>query len=888
MGNRLIILVMALFVSASVLSQPQACIPDGFQKKLTGVADDRGTDVAVTPFNEYLIAGYTNSETGINENYDALLIKLNQSGNIIWQKRIGGSKYDDITKLLVLRNGNYIAMGTTKSFQNPNGNFFAILLDSAGNILNHRELNMMAASHIGTIDVTSIIELDNGDLAFCGNANGINTDVGQPLNAIFNIVGLMDQNLELKWFERLRLYYAESGYPIKGMVATKNSLITIISNGVVRFSLKDGLQFGMQKHFQFLDAFNTIERNGDKVIIFSENHRIILDTNINLISAYRIGNYFSNYKENMLRKTDENGKLIWSYLFPHPYPNLRVIANRQLTNDNGVVAVGSFYEDENNPALPHDVFLYRTDPDGKISECPRSAYINVEIPVIPEIWELYMRRYPLTTVRWPAPLSVTTLNFSIVDICNSNCQAFELSGSDTLCNLKDTLTLSITKNKNCIAMTDWEYDTAFIRVIKMNDTTLGFVGKKQGSFKIRARASTGCQVLQDSLVINIFSSPPTVNLGPDVELCMVKSYKLNAGKGFKSYLWNDGSSDSTLTVTAAGKYFVTATDYCGKQYRDTVTVIESPNVKLNIPSDLRKCNADTLAIIASFDYTNYRWTPNYNIFGTNSNAVYLFPFIDTTYYVTAEKGNGCIVMDTIRITVSNSPQVNLGKDSSFCSGDSLTLNAGIGFADYKWNTGASTQSISVKESGKYSVIATHSNGCISRDEIIVPFVYPIPIVNLGPDTTYCKNERFELIAPSGNAKYEWSNNLISSIIQINSPGMYWVKVTSKDGCIGRDTINLNVKECLKGVFFPNAFTPGNRSNNTFKPIVHGNLISFHLVIYNRYGQKLFETRDPKIGWDGTINGKPQASSSFVWTAQYKFTGDNEKTETVKGSLVLIR
>src|SRR4030095_8255775 len=216
MGNRITILLLLLLLSGkSVFSQPGNCPPIGFQKKLIGPVDDRATDVTVTPFNEYLVAGYTNSETE-NSNYDALLIKLNQSGNIIWQKRIGGSKYDDITKLLVLRNGNYIAMGTTKSFQNPNGNFFAILLDSAGNILNHRELNMMAASHIGTIDVTSIIELDNGDLAFCGNANGINTDVGQPLNAIFNIVGLMDRNFEFKWFERLRLYYAESGNPIKG------------------------------------------------------------------------------------------------------------------------------------------------------------------------------------------------------------------------------------------------------------------------------------------------------------------------------------------------------------------------------------------------------------------------------------------------------------------------------------------------------------------------------------------------------------------------------------------------------------------------------------------------------------------------------------------------
>ena len=891
MGIQLFIVVIFLCLGATALSQPQTCMPAGFQKRLIGVADDRATDVVVTTFNEYLVAGYTNSETGTNENqnYDALLIKLNQSGNIIWQKRIGGSKDDDITKLLVLKNGNYIAMGTTRSFQNPNGNFFAILLDSAGNILNQRELNMMAESHVGTINVASIIELDNGDLAFCGNANGINTDVGQPLNAIFNIVGLMDRDLELKWFERTRLYYAESGYPMKGMVATKSSLIIIISNGVVRFSLKDGSMVGMHKHFQFLDGFNTIERNGNRIIIFSDNQRLILDTNINIISTHRIGGYISNYKENMLRRVDENGKLIWSYLFPHPNPNLRVIANSQLTIDKGVIAVGTSQEDETNFAEPHDVILYRTDSLGRISECPRSAYLNVEIPITPEIWELYMRRYHLTTGRWPMQIPVNALNFSVADICNNNCQTFDLSGKDTLCNFRDTMIFNVKKNPGCIAMTDWDYDSSLVRIIRINDSSLAFVGKKEGKFKLRANSIIGCQILQDTVDVNIFGSPATLNLGPDVELCMVKSYKLNARKGFKSYLWSDGSTDSTLTINAAGSYFITTTDFCGKQYRDTVIVTESPNVNFDIGSVMKKCNDDTLVIRASPAFTNYRWAPDYNIFGTNSRDVMLFPFVDTSYTVTAERGNGCIVMDTIHINVNHSPKIDLGRDSSFCNGDSLVLNAGNGFIQYEWNTGATSSNIIVKERGMYSVMATANNGCISKDELQIQSVYALPRVDLGPDTVYCRNDRFELIAPAGHAIYHWSNNLSGSTISVNSPGTYWVKVTSKDGCLSSDTMTLTTKECLKAVFFPNAFTPNNdRTNNTFKPVVHGNLVSFYLVIYNRWGQKVFETRDAKRGWDGTLKGKQQDSQAFIWTAQYKFEGNNEKTETIKGSLMLIR
>ena len=851
--------------------------------------DDRATDVVVTPFNEFLIAGFTNSHTGPVQNYDAFLLKLDQSGNMIWQKRIGGSKDDDISKVLVLRNGNYIAMGTTKSFQNPNGNFFAILFDSAGNILNQRELHMEAASHVGTIDVTSIIEVDNGDLAFCGNANGINTDVGQPLNAVFNIVGLMDQNLELKWFERMRLYYAESGYPIKGMVATKSSLITIITNGVVRFSLKDGYQIGMQKQFQFLDAFNTIERNGNRIIIFSTNHRLILDTNTNLISTHRIGNYLSNYNENMLRKADENGNLIWSYLFPHPNPNLRVIANSQLTIDKGVVAVGTLQDDEHNFAEPHDVFLYRTDPHGRINECPRSAYLNVEIPVTPEIWELYMRRYQLTTVRWTPQFIINPLNFSITDICHNNCQIFDLSGKDTLCNFRDTLIFSVKKNPGCLAMTDWDYDSSLVKIIRINDSSLAFVGKKEGKFKLRASSTIGCQILQDSVDVNIFGSPPTLNLGPDVELCMVKSYKLNARTGFKTYLWSDGTTDSSLTVVAAGRYFVETKDYCGKIYRDTVNVTESPNISFEVGPDQKKCNEDSLNLIAPSGFTNYRWMPDYNIHGSNSSTAKVFPSIDTIYTITAERGNGCIVKDSIRIRVNHSEKIDLGIDTSLCRGDSLILDAGNNFNEYRWNNGSTSSIIVVKEKGNYTVTATDVNGCSSRDELILHAINEFPKIDLGPDTSYCKNQTFELVVRTGYHKYEWSNNLTSSTIPIHSPGNYWIKVTSKEGCVSRDTIHLTEKECLKGVFFPNAFTPNSdRTNNIFKPVVHGNLVSFYLVIYNRWGQKVFETRDAKRGWDGRLNGRQQDSQAFIWTAQYKFAGNTEKTETIKGSLMLIR
>ncbi|MBL0135725.1 MAG: gliding motility-associated C-terminal domain-containing protein [Chitinophagaceae bacterium] len=75
-------------------------------------------------------------------------------------------------------------------------------------------------------------------------------------------------------------------------------------------------------------------------------------------------------------------------------------------------------------------------------------------------------------------------------------------------------------------------------------------------------------------------------------------------------------------------------------------------------------------------------------------------------------------------------------------------------------------------------------------------------------------------------------------------------------------------------------------NNTFKPIVYGVLENFYMAIYNRYGQKVYETTDATKGWNGQINGQQQGTNTFVWTARYKFVGQVMKVD--KGTVTLVR
>lgn len=95
------------------------------------------------------------------------------------------------------------------------------------------------------------------------------------------------------------------------------------------------------------------------------------------------------------------------------------------------------------------------------------------------------------------------------------------------------------------------------------------------------------------------------------------------------------------------------------------------------------------------------------------------------------------------------------------------------------------------------------------------------------------------------------------------------------------------KNCVKAVYMPNAFTPNRDGlNEVFKATAYGPLKSFHLTVYGRFGQKVFETFDVRLGWNGRYKGVAMESGVFAWYVEYKFVNDVLKQE--KGTMKLIR
>lgn len=253
-------------------------------------------------------------------------------------------------------------------------------------------------------------------------------------------------------------------------------------------------------------------------------------------------------------------------------------------------------------------------------------------------------------------------------------------------------------------------------------------------------------------------------------------------------------------------------------------------------------------------------------------------------WLAASAGNCSLAADTLHITVF--PEINrLAAPGNLCPHEELVLRPGSGFKSYRWQDGSEDSVYVAKEPGLYHVQVETWCGDIIADTIAIDG-HPAPAVNLGADTFICENESVHLQAGDGFNTYTWNTGASAPAITVNKPGLYTVTVTDINGCRATDTIVVILRNCINRLVFPNAFTPnGDGRNDLFRPVVSGNLTSYILTIYNRWGQRIFSTSNPSSGWNGRLrNGKIQ-SDGYVWVCTYQF--EHEPPKTDKGMVMLI-
>jgi gliding motility-associated-like protein len=273
--------------------------------------------------------------------------------------------------------------------------------------------------------------------------------------------------------------------------------------------------------------------------------------------------------------------------------------------------------------------------------------------------------------------------------------------------------------------------------------------------------------------------------------------------------------------------------------------------------------------------------------GSNSNSITVSS--PGLYSVIVHGINGCIANDSFQVLSFTAPVISLEKNIILCSGQPRIIDAGNGYKQYLWNTGATSQFISIQSMGKYWVTVTDRYQCTATDTTNVNQTAIPPSGFLPPDTAVCAYTNFPIDPVPGFEKYAWSTGESSSAIVVSQPGAYSLTVTENNGCVGSDTINIFPKPCMEGIFVPNAFTPnGDGHNDILRPLNlnHENLTRFRFAIFNRWGQRIFESRNSSLGWDGKFQGTDLDTGVYVWQMEYQFP-DGSLTIS-KGTVILIR
>lgn len=313
------------------------------------------------------------------------------------------------------------------------------------------------------------------------------------------------------------------------------------------------------------------------------------------------------------------------------------------------------------------------------------------------------------------------------------------------------------------------------------ETTQGIVVNAAGTYSVTIFDGNGCSNSSAPFVLNVNTTPQATITGNPI-LCGGASGILTASSG-SSWLWSNGETTQTIPVSASGTFTVTITDAnnCTSVSAPfIVNAVLNPVVSVTPAGPIVTC-ADQLPVLtANFNSENL-WSN-----GATTSAI--IPSTNGNYFVTHTDANGCTgVSNTVSVTINPNPAppvVTANGPTTFCSGDSVLLNA-VGTGTISWSTGELGSSLVVDASGTYFAIVTDANGCsaVSNDEVVTVDTPPVA-PNLGGPYVQCGGSVvLDAGNPGGSTTYLWSNGETTQFIDVLVSGSFDVTIGNSCGSV---------------------------------------------------------------------------------------------------------
>jgi len=285
-----------------------------------------------------------------------------------------------------------------------------------------------------------------------------------------------------------------------------------------------------------------------------------------------------------------------------------------------------------------------------------------------------------------------------------------------------------------------------------------------------------------TVTVNPAPTTPTISASGPTTFCTGGSVTLTSSAA-NSYLWSTGATTQSISVNTSGSYSVTVANASGctvGSASTTVTVNPLPSTPtISAGGPLTFCVGDSVVLTSS--------APFNNTWNTGDTTQSITVTLGGTYVVTFTNTSNCSASSApVSVAVNPLPQVpviNAAGPLTFCAGDSVVLISSS-TSNNNWNTGDTTQSITVSASGTYFVTVVNGNGCQSQsagDSVTVNALPNVPTVALNGPSVFCAGDSVVLTS-TATFNNVWSTGDTTQSITIFATGNVNVTVSDNNGC----------------------------------------------------------------------------------------------------------
>jgi hypothetical protein len=365
------------------------------------------------------------------------------------------------------------------------------------------------------------------------------------------------------------------------------------------------------------------------------------------------------------------------------------------------------------------------------------------------------------------------------------------------------------------------------------------------------------------------------------------------------------------TFSAGQSILYTVLVQAGTCFDTLLQQVNVPVLSLQLPADTLLCEESTLALDAVYSPINasIAWSEFIDfsqLLNDGPTDSDILPFIDipTTFYAEIDV-SGCTLVDSVQVQMV-SFQTTIEGDFAVCEGDATSLQVLNPNADfiYTWapsvlvisGQNTPTANVIVPESMYFSVQATYGN-CTAIDSVFVQIsaLIDTDISATAAPSVIVQGQSSQLNAQPNGYTYTWEPSTFLDAANVDAPLStpnqtitYYLTVTDGE-CSGMDSVTIRVVEFVCGppsIYVPNAFTPNIDGVNEKLYVRANNIDRLYFVIYDRWGEKMFETQSLAQGWDGLYEGKILPPD--VYTYYLEAICEGGSTYFDKGNITLIR